>query len=232
MTRAARRRCRRLAAIALGSLAAGAAHSADLRLPDGPGVNLVYSKCQTCHDLQYIVDGKGLLPAQWGAVLASMHDYGLQIDEAQTKQVLQYLTTYLGPNPPPASTSTTTRTTAIDGRAVYAENCASCHGAEGHGQADYYPPLAGNADLAKDAALPVLVVLNGLEGPIEVEGRSYHNVMPTLGHLSNAEIAAVVNFIRGWNQVQGAPVTPDTVAERRKQRMTATQVHDYRSKLK
>ncbi|MEO8124413.1 MAG: c-type cytochrome [Burkholderiales bacterium] len=232
MTHVTRPRCHRLAAIALCSVVAGAAHGADLRLPDGPGVNLVYSKCQTCHDLQYIVDGKGLLPTQWNSVLTSMHDYGLQIDEAQTKQVLQYLTTYLGPNPPPASPVTSTRTAAVDGHGVYAENCASCHGAEGHGQVGYFPPLAGNSDLAKDAALPVLVVLNGMTGPIEVQGRSYNNAMPTLGHLSDAEIAAVVNFIRGWNQAQEAPLTPDAVAKRRQQRMTPTQVHDYRSELK
>ncbi len=232
MMRARHWRCRHFAAIALCSLAAGAAHGADFHLPDGPGVNLVYSKCQTCHDLQYVVDAKGLLPAQWSAVLAGMHDYGLQIDEAQTQQVLQYLTTYLGSSPPPATPTASKRTATLDGREVYAGNCASCHGAEGQGQAGYYPSLAGNVDIAKDAALPVLVVLNGLTGPIEVQGRRYDNTMPTLGHLSDVEIAAVVNFVRGWNPAQAAPVTPDAVTRLRQQPMTPTQVHDYRSKPK
>lgn len=227
-----RARRRWLAAVAL--CGAGAAFGADLRLPDGPGANLVYSKCQTCHDLQYIVDGKGLLPAQWGAVLAGMREYGLQIDDAQATQVLQYLNTYLGPNPPPAAPASASSAGPVDGSKVYAQNCASCHGATGQGQAGYYPALAGNPDLASDADLPVLVVLNGLTGPIEVAGGKFDNSMPPFRHLSNTEIAAVVNFVRGLGQAKEefAPVTADAVTQRRQQRMTPTQVRDYRSKLK
>ena len=223
-----------LAAVALCS--AGAAFGADLRLPEGPGAYLVYSKCQTCHDLQYILDGKGLLPAQWGAVLAGMREYGLQIDDAQATQVLQYLNTYFGPNPPPAAPASASAASAapVDGSKVYAQNCAGCHGATGQGQTGYYPPLAGNPDLASHADLPVLVVLNGLTGPIEVADSKYDSSMPSFGHLSNIEIAAVVNFVRGLGHAKAefAPVTADAVTQRRQQRMTPAQVHEYRSKLK
>ena len=68
----ARVRSRWLCAVALLLASAGAAWAAGIRLPEGPGVNLVYAKCRTCHDLQYVVDAKGLLPAQWKAVIASM----------------------------------------------------------------------------------------------------------------------------------------------------------------
>ncbi len=227
------------AAALAGLLSGGASWGADLRLPEGPGANVVYSKCQTCHDLQYVVDAKGLLPAQWNAVLASMRDYGLQIDDAQAKQVLQYLTTYLGPHPPPAASASAAASTgasaasarAVDGSKVYAENCATCHGAAGLGQPGYYPPLAGNPDLARDA-LPIVVVLNGLSGPIEVGGRAFDNSMPPLDYLSNAEIAAVVDFVRGWGSAKLEPVTPEAVAEQRQRRMSPTEVHDYRAKLK
>jgi mono/diheme cytochrome c family protein len=221
------------AALAAG---AGVASAADIRLPEGPGANLVYAKCQTCHDLQYVVDAKGLLPAQWRAVIASMHDYGLTATKDEDETLVRYLTTYLGHAPAPAATaapgSTAAHTTA-DGSALYQQTCATCHGAEGRGQPGAFPPLAGNRDLALDnGAFPVTVVLNGLEGPIEVNGSTYDSAMPPFAHLSDVDIAAVVNFVHGaWgnNALPAAEVTPAQVAQRRAKPITAADVHAYRA---
>jgi len=227
---------RGLAAAALLGAGLAAAPAAEIRLPPGPGVEQVYAKCRTCHDLQYVVDGKGLLPSQWQAVLASMKDYGLEISAGDEQQILRYLTTYLGPNPPPAAAATQDRARPVDGRAVYAQSCAGCHGADGRGQAGYYPPLADNADLWKDRLFPVLVLLHGLAGPIAVEGARYDSAMPSFGHLSDAQIAAVINYVRtalarspGGNAVAAA-ITPETVAAQRSRAMTAAQVRAYRAK--
>lgn len=233
--------CRLAAAAVCGTLA-WPALAAGIRLPEGPGANLVYAKCQTCHDLQYVVDGKGLLPSQWASVLASMHDYGLQISEAESQQVLQYLTTYLGPKPPPTSTAsaapatTAQRTAAMDGASVYAQNCASCHGAQGRGQTGYFPPLAGNPDLAAGSKFPLLVVLNGLSGPIQINGQTYDGSMPAFGHLSDAEIAAVVNHVRtAWGakpRPADAAVSADAVAQQRRQPLAPADVHAFHERMK
>lgn len=218
-------------------LAAGvvAAWGEGIRLPDGPGADLVYAKCQTCHDLQYVVDAKGLLPAQWRAVIASMHDYGLTATEQENAELLQYLTIYLGRNAPPTPTSLGQQAAATDGRVVYERNCAACHGAEGRGQPGYFPPLAGNPDVAKDSAFPVLVVLHGMSGAIEVDGRTYEGSMPPFDHLSNAEIAAVLNFVRGgWAGHMLAPapesIAQENVARQREHTMTPAEVHAYRAR--
>ncbi|HET6599539.1 MAG TPA: cytochrome c [Burkholderiaceae bacterium] len=233
-------RYRVAAAVVCGTLTLPA-FAAGIRLPEGPGANLVYAKCQTCHDLQYVVEGKGLLPSQWASVLASMKDYGLQISEAESQQVLQYLTTYLGPKPPPASTASAASAGApsaapIDGATVYAQNCASCHGAEGRGQSSYFPPLAGNPDLAAGGGFAVRVLLNGLTGRIEVNGQTYDGSMPSFGHLSDAEIAAVANHVRtSWgNKVPegGAAVTPEAVAQQRQKPLTPAEVHAFRERMK
>jgi mono/diheme cytochrome c family protein len=209
---------------------------ADIRLPQGPGVNVVYAKCQTCHDLQYVADSKGLLPNQWRSVIASMKDYGLTATDEETKEILAYLTTYMGPNPPPAAKAPAQKQTGTaDGATMFAQNCASCHGAKGSGQPGYFPPLAGNPDLAQDTLFPVMVVLHGLSGPITVNGDHYDGSMPPFGHLSDVEIAAVVNFVRGaWgNSPAGTtPVTPEMVAQQRKHDMTPGGVHEYRSGMK
>jgi mono/diheme cytochrome c family protein len=225
-----------LAYSAVLSVAAGVASAADIRLPEGPGVNLVYAKCRTCHDLQYVVDGKGLLPAQWRAVVASMHDYGLTATKEEDDALVRYLTTYLGHGAPPAAeaASTSTKPPAVaDGSAVYQENCAACHGADGRGQPGTFPPLAGNPDLTRDnGAFPVTVVLHGLEGPIDVNGSNYDSAMPPFGHLSDAQVAAVVNYVHGaWgNNAAASPaITPSMVAVRRAKAMAPAEVHAYRA---
>lgn len=222
------------AAVALFGASVTPTLAAGIRLPQGPGVNVIYAKCQTCHDLQYLVDSKGLLPSQWRSLIASMKDYGLTASEQETKEILAYLTTYMGPNPPPAAVAPPKPAT-VDGGVVFAQNCAACHGAKGQGQAGYFPPLAGNLDLSKDAIFPVLVVLNGLSGPIKVNEKPFNGSMPSFDHLSDTEIAAVINFVRGaWGNrpaVGIGPITPEMVAKQRKREMTPTDVHAYRSRM-
>ncbi len=213
---------------------AGSARGAGIQIPEGPGSNLVYAKCQTCHDLQYVADAKGLLPAQWKAVLASMNDYGLEISDQEKSTILNYLTTYLGPNPPPAKPEA--QAASIDGKTVFQQSCATCHGADGQGQPGYFPPLAGNPDLFKDSLFPVLVVLNGISGPITVEGKSYNGSMPAFDHLSNTEIAAVINFIRdGWGNGSKAsqmkPVAPELVAQQRNHALSPSEMHARRENM-
>ena len=40
------------------------------------------------------------------------------------------------------------------------------------------------------------VILKGMDEEIEIDGESYHNVMPPFTHLSDQEIADVLTYIR------------------------------------
>ena len=71
--------------------------------------------------------------------------------------------------------------TPIDGQTAFVETCAGCHAAGGEG--GYGPPLTANAFVA-DAAAFVRRILNGGE------------LMPQFSHLSDDQIAAIVNFVR------------------------------------
>lgn len=221
------------------------APAAAIKLPEGSGANLVYANCQTCHDLQYVVDAKGLLPAQWKSTLAGMRDYGLKLSSADETAILAYLTTYLGPNPPPVSAASVAGTPAasgttgaaaaqVSGRKAYEENCSACHGQEGAGQPGLYPPLAGNHDLAKDAGLAARVVLFGLTGQIEAAGASYSATMPAFGHLDDASIAAVVDFVRSaWGNAPAAEsraLDAAGIAALRASALTSAEVHAYRAR--
>lgn len=85
-----------------------------------------------------------------------------------------------------------------DGAAIFAAKCATCHQAKGEG-AGPFPPLAGNADVtAADTSGIIGIVLNGKTGPITIKGKQYSGAMPAWkDKLTNAEIAAVLSYVRG-----------------------------------
>jgi ubiquinol-cytochrome c reductase cytochrome b subunit len=85
---------------------------------------------------------------------------------------------------------------AAHGAQVFSQNCSSCHGANGQGQAGVAPPLAGNAFVTGDPQKVIGVLENGLHGQT-IMGQSYAAQMPAWkGTLSNADIAAVITYIR------------------------------------
>ncbi len=100
------------------------------------------------------------------------------------------------PSPAPKGQGAAT----VDGRALYEQNCASCHQANGQGLPPAFPALAGNPKLA-DAEYVIKTVLNGKPG----------TAMPPFNKLSDEEIAAIVSYIRtAWGNDFG-PVTPEEV---------------------
>lgn len=78
---------------------------------------------------------------------------------------------------------------------LYENLCADCHGFNGEGFKDLYPPLAGS-DYMKKADLSIACIIrNGLDSPIEVNGKAYHQPMPAFKELSEVEITNLVNYI-------------------------------------
>jgi mono/diheme cytochrome c family protein len=212
------------------------ARAADrIELPEGPNRDLVYAKCRTCHDLQYVKESAGITADNWQALIEDMGQYGLRIPDDERKKIVQYLVTYLGPNPPKAAAPSGAPSPAVDGEAMYERQCSACHQAHGGGLPGAFPPLAGNHDLYRDRMFPVYVLLNGLEGAIMVKGASYNGVMPPFDHLSNAEVAAVIGYVRAaWNNAELRPsdfvdVDEKAVAQARSKPMHPAQVHAYRA---
>ncbi|MDZ4830293.1 MAG: c-type cytochrome [Phycisphaerae bacterium] len=81
------------------------------------------------------------------------------------------------------------------GRRVYS-NCLTCHGAAGGGQLGVYPPLVGSPYVLGDAERFAKIILHGLEGPVEVAGRTYAGTMPPPPLNSDDDVAAVMTFVR------------------------------------
>lgn len=100
------------------------------------------------------------------------------------------------------------------GEQIYRTYCASCHQRDGQGT-DRYPPLAGTDWVTGDKNRLIGVILNGLEGSIEVNGQLYNNVMPQHSFLSDEEVAEVLTYIRQNFDNDASAVTPEEVNDLR-----------------
>lgn len=101
-----------------------------------------------------------------------------------------------------------------DGAKIYATNCSACHQMGGTGVHGMFPPLVGSDWVTGDAGRVIRVVLHGLTGDIVVNGEEYSGTMaPFGGALKDAEVAAVVNYIRTNFTNKASPVTAATVAK-------------------
>ncbi len=104
------------------------------------------------------------------------------------------------------------------GATIY-QRCATCHQPNGKGMAGAFPPLAGSEwATAKDPAVPIRIVLHGLNGPITVAGQRYNSTMPAYGTnqpLDDSSVAAVLTYVRSsWGNT-ASEVTPAEVAAQR-----------------
>ncbi len=104
---------------------------------------------------------------------------------------------------------------AVDGRTVFMRTCVTCHQATGAGIQGSFPPLVENPVVVGDKGLLIRLVLHGLSGPVTVKGQPYNNVMPPWKSLSDAEMAAVLTYVRSNFGNTADAVTPEEVAAQR-----------------
>lgn len=127
------------------------------------------------------------------------------------------------------------------GLSVFNANCSACHGAQGAGIPGAFPPLAGHVTdlLAAEGGKELLanILVYGMVGQIDVNGVSYVGAMPAWGHLSDEEIAAVINHVlTSWGNADLVPegtalLAPVDIAAERSKNLTAVDVHALRTKV-
>jgi mono/diheme cytochrome c family protein len=99
------------------------------------------------------------------------------------------------------------------GQQIFAQRCQSCHQPNGRGLPGAFPPLVGSEWVNGPAETVVHIILDGLQGPVQVAGKSFNGAMPAWrDQLSNQEIAAVVTYIRQWRPNSAPPVDTTLVA--------------------
>ncbi|SEI56766.1 c-type cytochrome [Paraburkholderia diazotrophica] len=103
------------------------------------------------------------------------------------------------------------------GQHIYMTKCAMCHGDNGEGKLQHYPPLARNQSIEMDSAVnPIRIVLNGGFPPGTRRNPEPYGMPPFAQELNDVDAAAVVTYIRtAWGN-HGQPVTAKQVNELRK----------------
>ncbi|VVN58204.1 Alcohol dehydrogenase (quinone), cytochrome c subunit [Pseudomonas fluorescens] len=114
----------------------------------------------------------------------------------------QYVTADVRPDAPGAHT--------------YATRCASCHGADGKGQPEWMPPLAGaTSALVKETASAINITLNGAQRVVAAGVPDAYRMPAFREQLSDQEIAEVLTFVRGTWGNQGGAVDAKAVGKLR-----------------
>lgn len=155
-------------------------------------------------------------PAAFEALLKSPDK--TTVDQAKT--VLENVTWPGKPGHPagPAPRALTPEETARfeRGRLLYASDCAACHQTDGLGQRGRAPPLTTTPWLNGKPETPIKIVLKGVKGPIKVHDDEWKMEMPSLAHLDDEQVAAILTYARrAWGNT-GDPVAPAAVAATRK----------------
>ena len=106
------------------------------------------------------------------------------------------------------------------GKKSFQQVCATCHQVTGQGVAGVYPPLAGSEWVNGNEERVVRILLHGLNGSVEVAGKTYNGAMPAFGKVTGGgynwneeKIAQVLTYVRQeWGNT-AAPITKAKVVE-------------------
>ena len=134
-----------------------------------------------------------------GPMAEVVHDSTQYLDDADAQAIATFLQ-FLPPAPAAASASALTGTgqaIAEAGSKIYEQHCVSCHGADGKGIKNAYPPLAGSrAVLAESPANLVQLTLNGGFAATTASNPRPFGMPPFAPLLDDAQVAAVLTYIR------------------------------------
>ena len=156
-----------------------------------------------------------------GAAFGPMADVVMQSTQHLHEDDLHAIATYLQslpPRPARAAGGSPLDTAALLGRGgdLYGKQCASCHGKDGQGAAGVYPALAGNGAVVEPTGINAIriVLLGGFAPTTAAHPRPY-SMPPFAQQLNDADVAAVVSYIRrAWGNDAGAVMERDVAAYR------------------
>ncbi len=115
-----------------------------------------------------------------------------------------------------ASGSLTLEQQVKSGEALFAGTCSTCHQGNGMGIPSVFPPLAKSDFLNADHNRAIGIVLNGLTGPVTVNGAAYNSVMPPMSNLNDDEVANILTYaLNSWGN-KGGRISAEDVAKIRR----------------
>ena len=149
-----------------------------------------------------------------GSVMGPMADVVFGSTQHLKDADLLAMATYLKelPNTAPLSASTTSpkRDPRVmeRGARIFDLRCAYCHGDQGQGAQNAYPPLAGNRAVLMDSAVNLIqIVRHGGFLPSTTGNPRPYGMPPFSPVLDDSDVAAVLTYVRGSWGNDAPPVT-------------------------
>ncbi|MBL0743995.1 c-type cytochrome [Chryseolinea lacunae] len=106
---------------------------------------------------------------------------------------------------------------AVGGQKTFELYCATCHQKNGKGASGRFPSLVNTEWVLGDKKRLIGIVLNGMEGNIEVNGENFVNAMPQHSFLSDEDVAKVLTYVReSFGNKASAVETAEVTAVRKK----------------
>jgi mono/diheme cytochrome c family protein len=109
------------------------------------------------------------------------------------------------PSPPPAP--------AKAGGDLFQSYCAACHQYDGQAVGEA-PPLDNSPWVTGPEDRLIKLVLHGVRGEMEIQGKVYNREMPGFGQiLSDADAASLLTFVRTSFGPPSSPISADAVSQ-------------------
>lgn len=112
----------------------------------------------------------------------------------------------------PAASAATAPAADVARRDAYARNCLSCHQSDGYGVPNMQPAITGGTWVQGDPKALALFVMTGGFNSAERKESESHNVMPAFRQLPDAELAAILTYIRQKFGKGASPVSAADIA--------------------
>ncbi|MFD1469090.1 c-type cytochrome [Hymenobacter caeli] len=100
------------------------------------------------------------------------------------------------PKPKAAAAGAPAPALLAQGKKVYTQYCLTCHQADGGGVQNMNPPLIKTTYVLGDKARLANILVHGFSEQVAINGETYNNIMPAHDFLTDAQMAAVLTYVR------------------------------------
>jgi mono/diheme cytochrome c family protein len=163
----------------------------------------------------YLKTGHNRMTAATGPMAEMIADSTSQMTGSDLAAIAAYLKSLPGrdDNPTPVGANDPFM---VAGQAIYRDQCSACHALDGKGVPQLFPSLVDSSLVrSSDPATLIRVVLRGARS-VATAAEPTAPGMPSFGwQLDDAQVAAVLTYIRNTGDAAAAPVSPDDVSRAR-----------------
>lgn len=171
--------------------------------------------------VQFLKTGRNRHAVVYGSMTEAFNNSTQFMQDQDLAAIARYLKSLPGDpqrDGPPWQYQAVSAADALDkpGAHTYVTHCASCHGLQGQGQAQWIPPLAGASSmLAKENASAINITLNGSQRIVAAGVPDAYRMPALRQQLSDDEIAQVLSYVRTTWGNDGGAVSAKEVAKLR-----------------